>query len=202
MSHSGIFKKPLEKKGNPSIKSSKSDTTERHTMSNYILSCHCQTKCCTETFKTFKTTSISPQISFTFAFGFWNPLKLPSGLVIFCGFRLWQFLVNQRASCYFKADACYYCRVATPVPESAQFKLCFRFSWLRFKLHLEVPDLNVAVVLMRGTMAFSEPVRWGGREPYNFELFMYQLRLCCCCARSSVRQSVKTDANRRCEVLA
>lgn len=170
-------------------------------MSNYILSCHCQTKCCTETFKTFKTTSISPQISFTFAFGFWNPLKLRSGLVIFCSLRFWQFSVNQRTSCYFKADVCYYCRVVTSVPESAAFKPCFRFSWLRFKLHLEVPDLKVAVVLMRGTRAFSEPARWRGGEPYNFELCMYQLRLCCC-AWSPARQSVRTDANRRCEVLA
>lgn len=121
---------------------------------------------------------------------------------IFCGLRFWLFLVNQRTRCYSKSDVCCYCCVATRVPESAEFKLCFRFSWLRFKLHLEVPDLNVAVVLMRGTMAFSEPVRERGREPYNFDLFIYQLKLRCCCAWSFVRQSVKTDANQGCEVLA
>lgn len=105
-----------------------SQTQLKGTISNYILSCHCQTKCCTETFKTFKTTSISPQISFTFAFGFWDPLKLRSGLVIFCGLRFWQFSVNQRTSCYFKANVWYYCQVVTSVPERAAFKPCFRFS--------------------------------------------------------------------------
>lgn len=36
-----------------------------------------------------------------------------------------------------------------------------------------MPDLNVAVVWMRGMMAFSEPARQRGREPYNFDLFLY-----------------------------
>lgn len=59
----------------------RSDPTERHAMANYILPCHSQTKCCAETIKTLKTTSLSPQISFTFAFGFWFTLMQPSGLL-------------------------------------------------------------------------------------------------------------------------
>lgn len=104
-----------------------------------------------------------------------------------CGLTFWQLLVNPkcfccfffiRRSCYSKSCVwwlCYSC-VATSVPECAKFKLSLSFSWLRFKLHFAVPDLNVAVVLMRGTLAFSEPARQRGRKPYNFDLLMYQLK--------------------------
>ena len=55
--------------------------------------------------------------------------------------------------------------MATSVPECAEFKLSFSFSWLRFKLHLAVPDLKVAVVLMRGTLAVSGPAGRTSRKP-------------------------------------
>lgn len=50
------------------------------------------------------------------------------------------------------------------VPERAEFRLSLSFSWLRFKLHLAVPDLKVAVVLMRARLAISRPARQGDRK--------------------------------------
>lgn len=45
----------------------------------------------------------------------------------------------------------------TSVPEWAAFRLSFSLSWLRFKLHFPVPDLKVAVVLIRRTLDISGP---------------------------------------------
>ncbi len=71
---------------------------------------------------------------------------------------------------------CYACCEATSVPECAELKLSFSFSWLRFKLHLAVPDLKVAVVLMRGTLVISWPARQKNRTSYIILIhLMYQL---------------------------
>lgn len=94
---------------------------------------------------------------------------LSSKAVALCsGSSLWTqrvFLTSQFQYCAWQH--CYACCVATSVPEGAKFKLSLSFSWLLFKLHFEVPDLNVAVVLMRGTPAFSEPARQKCRKPHS-----------------------------------
>lgn len=53
--------------------------------------------------------------------------------------------------------SCWASVVGTSVPECAVFRVSFSLSWLRFKLHFPVPDLKVAVVLMRGTLDISGP---------------------------------------------
>lgn len=83
-------------------------------------------------------------------------------------------------SCHHKSSVwwlCYSC-APTSVPECAEFRPSFIFSWLRFKLHFAVPDLNVAVVLMRGTLAFSEPTRQigGEKQPYKCDKLVYPLK--------------------------
>lgn len=102
-----------------------------------------------------KTTPLSPQMSHIFTFGFQFTLKQRSCLFYFL--KMVAGLGKAKPfTCFFFLSS--HCQ-GTSVPEWAEFKLSLSFSWLRFKLHFEVPDLNVAVVLMRGTLAFSEPAQ-------------------------------------------
>lgn len=58
--------------------------------------------------------------------------------------------------------------VITSVPERAEFTFSQSFSGLLFRLHFAVPDLKVAVVLIRETLCFPGPERQRNRKSFWF----------------------------------